>query len=240
MSYYQKYLAASRDLGLKEEEAKALLNIGNLYGQTDNLDSALIYCKQSLDMADRNDFPIVTASALNSLAILYKRKKDYPASIGAFEKSIAVSRRMGNRFNEATALNGIAQVYVLMQDYPKAGQYANEGLTVAKKIDALKWEADSWSTLADVYNGRHEEGKISIRISREGEMIKYAVEDNGIGRAKAASQSPTPGKKSFGIKITGERIAIINQTRNAGASIRLSDLEEGTRVEVLLPLALYF
>jgi hypothetical protein len=92
------------------------------------------------------------------------------------------------------------------------------------------------------------EGKISIRISRQNEMIKYAIEDNGIGRVKAALVAGTnPGgstersgaaRQSMGMKITGERIAIINQVRNAGASIHLSDLEQGTRVEVLLPLEL--
>ncbi len=95
-------------------------------------------------------------------------------------------------------------------------------------------------------------GKLSIHVYLQDEMIKYAVEDNGIGRAGAAGG----GKKSMGIKITGERIALINQTRNAGgdtrgnggsdtrgngsASMRLSDLEQGTRVEVWLPLVLNF
>jgi tetratricopeptide (TPR) repeat protein len=110
------------------------------------------------------------------------------------------------------------------------------------------------------------EGKLSIHVYRQDEMIKYAVEDNGIGRAGAsevaaavgvgagdgsvgsAGVAAGAGRKSMGIKITGERIALINQTRkaggsggeNAGASLRLSDLEPGTRVEVWLPLGLNF
>jgi LytS/YehU family sensor histidine kinase len=96
------------------------------------------------------------------------------------------------------------------------------------------------------------EGKLSIQVYRQDEMIKYSVEDNGIGRARAAGLggadgrgglagvAAAAGKKSMGIKITGERIALINQTRNAGAAMRLSDLEQGTRVEVWLPLALNF
>jgi LytS/YehU family sensor histidine kinase len=90
------------------------------------------------------------------------------------------------------------------------------------------------------------EGKLSIFVYLQDEMIKYAVEDDGIGRARAAGDAgwrePAPGVsgKSMGIKITGERIALINQSRNAGASMHLSDLEQGTRVEVCLPLALNF
>jgi tetratricopeptide (TPR) repeat protein len=404
---------------------------------------------------------------LNSLAILYKKKKDYPAAIRAFEKSIDLSRKMGNLFNEATALNGAAEVYALIQDYAKAAQYASQGLGVARQVNALKWEADSWSDLSDIYAHQHQyakaldayrsftvlhdslmndekkqeftrkdlqyefdkksalvkagndkqqaldaaeigrqrvvrnvvicgaalvllasvmslifykrrrdaevlkteaefrarvsntemkalrsqmnphfifnslnsisdyisrsdipkaneylvkfagimrmileyseqkeisladdlkalelyvqlevlrlrnkfsyeisigegidtentmvpplmlqpfvensiwhglarkegEGKLSIHVYRQDEMIKYAVEDNGIGRVGSAAVSAGVGKKSMGIKITGERIALINQTRNAGASMCLSDLEQGTRVEVSLPLALNF
>jgi len=108
------------------------------------------------------------------------------------------------------------------------------------------------------------EGKLSIHVCLQDEMIKYAVEDNGIGRERSAGGAAAAavgaggvaaagaGKKSMGMKITGERIALINQSRNAGgnagggagenagASMRLSDLEEGTRVEVWLPLALNF
>jgi tetratricopeptide (TPR) repeat protein len=101
------------------------------------------------------------------------------------------------------------------------------------------------------------EGKLSIHVYRQDEMIKYAVEDNGIGRAGAggvegqvgsAGVAAGAGRKSMGIKITGERIALINQIRNSGggigantgASMRLSDLEPGTRVEVWLPLGLNF
>ena len=90
------------------------------------------------------------------------------------------------------------------------------------------------------------EGKLSIRIYLEDEMIKCSVEDNGIGRAKSAGwaglagSAAGVGKKSMGIKITAERIALINQLRNADASMRWSDLEQGTRVEVWLPLALNF
>jgi tetratricopeptide (TPR) repeat protein len=91
------------------------------------------------------------------------------------------------------------------------------------------------------------EGKLSIRIYLEGEMVKCSVEDNGIGRARSAGAEGAAraagggsGGKSMGIKITGERIALINQVRKAGASMRLSDLEQGTRVEVWLPLVLDF
>jgi tetratricopeptide (TPR) repeat protein len=86
-------------------------------------------------------------------------------------------------------------------------------------------------------------GNITIDIKKEGDMINCIVEDNGIGRlqsAALASASEQPDKKSLGMKITTARIDIINRVKQSAAAIHLSDLQQGTRVEVKLPLELNF
>ena len=82
-------------------------------------------------------------------------------------------------------------------------------------------------------------GKISIRIIREDGMIHYIVEDDGIGR-KEAGKRAAGGRQSMGLRITLDRIDIINQTRRVKAGVEIFDLSEGTRVEVRLPLELNY
>jgi hypothetical protein len=78
---------------------------------------------------------------------------------------------------------------------------------------------------------------VSARL-REG-YIEVSIEDNGIGRMKAAQlkiNNPIP-KKSYGIKVTQDRISIfnnLNETRKAKVDIH--DLNEGTRVIIQLPV----
>ncbi len=87
------------------------------------------------------------------------------------------------------------------------------------------------------------EGKILIRIRRLGEMIHCIVEDNGIGRKNSAeltSEHKSAGKQSFGVRITKARIDILNKIKQAKATVELFDLSDGTRVEVILPLALTY
>lgn len=83
-------------------------------------------------------------------------------------------------------------------------------------------------------------GKIIIHIKKEsGDMINCIVEDDGIGRKQsAAAQTAIPNreKTSLGMKITQARINILNKIRNSNAAVQLSDLEQGLRVEVRLPL----
>jgi sensor histidine kinase YesM len=89
------------------------------------------------------------------------------------------------------------------------------------------------------FPGKAFSGKISIRITREDGMIYYTVEDNGIGRKEAGKYTPA-GKRSMGLRITRDRIDIINQTKGTKAGVEIFDLSEGTRVELKLPLELNY
>ncbi|CAN5814972.1 hypothetical protein BH10BAC2_BH10BAC2_26450 [soil metagenome] len=83
------------------------------------------------------------------------------------------------------------------------------------------------------------QGKILINIFKEGNMLNCTVEDNGIGREASATETQS-AKKSLGMKITRARIDIINKLKRSNAGVNLTDLAEGTKVEVILPLELSF
>ena len=74
-------------------------------------------------------------------------------------------------------------------------------------------------------------GKIIIEVTKENAMLNCIVEDDGIGRKNAS----TSNGKSYGMKITKDRIELLNKFKNTNASVNLIDLEKGTRVEVKLP-----
>ena len=90
---------------------------------------------------------------------------------------------------------------------------------------------------------KKEEGNIFIHIKREGEMINCIVEDNGIGRQTTdgiTTLKDNTGRRSLGMKITNERIDIINKVKKTNAAVKLTDLQQGTKLEVKLPLILSF
>lgn len=88
-------------------------------------------------------------------------------------------------------------------------------------------------------------GSLWIRIRMLDECtLECMVEDNGVGRGKAAefrSKSAT-GKKSLGMKLTEDRIAVLNQYARTNASVAIVDLVDdhgqaaGTRVIVKIPV----
>ena len=90
-----------------------------------------------------------------------------------------------------------------------------------------------------------EGGTVSVRVEQpRPDHLRITVADDGVGRAKAAelkSKSATP-KKSFGLKVTGERIALINQLYQSQTQVKMHDLVDaeghpaGTEVVLEIPV----
>ena len=85
-------------------------------------------------------------------------------------------------------------------------------------------------------------GKIRIFIKKEDDMVNCVVEDDGTGRkhSDAVTVSAASEKKSLGVKITSERLSVLNKIKNSNAGVVFTDLQQGTKVEVRLPLVLSF
>ena len=70
------------------------------------------------------------------------------------------------------------------------------------------------------------EGKLEVVLSLEDGHLRCIIADNGIGRAKAAElKSGANGKqKSFGLKITKERLALFNNERSVHEFYKSEDV----------------
>lgn len=94
-------------------------------------------------------------------------------------------------------------------------------------------------------NPKPEKGLLTIHLSYKNNFLICTITDNGIGREKASQIKHTmPGKKhkSLGMKITEDRLRILNEVNNSALSVNISDLKDekgyalGTKVELYIPL----
>ena len=91
---------------------------------------------------------------------------------------------------------------------------------------------------------KDEQGKIEITIRMENNCLKCTVEDNGIGRKAAENlkSKTATKKKSYGMKITSDRLQMLNKLAGTKASVDVIDLydsdgmAQGTRVELVIPI----
>ena len=87
-------------------------------------------------------------------------------------------------------------------------------------------------------------GAITIAIRQENEdFLNISITDDGIGREKAAElKSKSATHKSHGLKVTSQRIEMMNKLNSSGAKVNITDLKDeqghatGTRVELIIPV----
>jgi ligand-binding sensor domain-containing protein len=85
-------------------------------------------------------------------------------------------------------------------------------------------------------------GKLDIRLWKNNDRLYIEIEDNGVGRQEASRlKSKTATKqKSHGMKITAERMDIVNRVYNVEAGVTITDIQQedgkqnGTRVLITL------
>lgn len=87
------------------------------------------------------------------------------------------------------------------------------------------------------------EGHLRISFSLEEALLVCVVEDDGIGREKSKEyQSKTSTRKSLGLKITAERIELLNEHARVKGGVTIEDLKNangdaaGTRIIIKIPL----
>ncbi|MFI5187505.1 MAG: two-component regulator propeller domain-containing protein [Chitinophagales bacterium] len=97
--------------------------------------------------------------------------------------------------------------------------------------------------LPDRQAGKKEKGHLEIEVYRENETLLYKITDNGIGRKKAAEfkSKSASAQKSMGMRITADRIAMLQQ--QGKTSIIVTDLvladgnPGGTEVLIKIPVS---
>ncbi len=87
------------------------------------------------------------------------------------------------------------------------------------------------------------EGTIVVELAMKNEeLLMITIEDDGIGREKADKlKSKSATHKSHGLKVTSQRIEMMNKLNSTGAQVHIVDLKDdqgnarGTRVELIIP-----
>lgn len=87
-------------------------------------------------------------------------------------------------------------------------------------------------------------GKVSLTLSRDDNVLHCIIQDDGIGREEAQrlKSKGSVRKKSMGMRITSDRIELINRLYDSHTKVRVIDLKDdkgkalGTRVELDIPL----
>jgi sensor histidine kinase YesM len=78
---------------------------------------------------------------------------------------------------------------------------------------------------------KNEQGKLEVMMSLKDNLLQCVITDNGIGREKAAELKTKSGakQKSYGLKITTERLALFNNEKTVHSFYRTEDVLDSER-----------
>jgi hypothetical protein len=114
-----------------------------------------------------------------------------------------------------------------------------EGVTRKEQVPKLVLQTFAENSIKHGIMPCPSEGNIIISAVREANWLKLSIEDNGVGRKKAAGHSSSTGK---GLKLTNEFYDILNQVNKRSITLKITDLFDkegkasGTRVDVSVPV----
>jgi hypothetical protein len=91
---------------------------------------------------------------------------------------------------------------------------------------------------------KEEKGHLDVALSMEGESLYCSIADDGIGRKKAGEMKSKSVEKdkSLGLKITAERLALLNGNKGTSTFYKINDLlnEDGTVVGTRVDLKIKY
>jgi len=91
---------------------------------------------------------------------------------------------------------------------------------------------------------KEEKGRLDIEVSRESDFLFFKITDDGIGRKRAAELASKSAMKhkSMGLRITADRLAMLQSTNGTGSPVTINDLVNpdgsaaGTEVILKIPV----
>jgi hypothetical protein len=191
-------------------------------------------------------------NVLNSINKYILENDSEKASHYLTQFSRLIRQVLENSKSQKVSLEADLQALKLYIDLEKLrfGDKFSYTINVAENIDSKFVQFPSLLIQPYVENAiwhglmqKAENGHLNITITQLQEnLLQVIIEDDGIGRQKAAelkSKSATK-HKSFGMQITRDRIAIVNKLFNMHATIQFQDLHSdglptGTRVILNIP-----
>jgi signal transduction histidine kinase/DNA-binding response OmpR family regulator len=153
--------------------------VGVLHVIGDDLDSAMIYFKRALKVAETNVVSKVElARVISNIGECYL-PQNTQLGFRYFDKALAVARETGNKTAEASILSHIGRTWLDLGEYDKADQYLQASLELSRNIGLRR-------VVRYVYDGLVD---LRVKQGRAEEAVEYLknyilVRDNLYGASK--------------------------------------------------------
>ncbi|HWY10660.1 MAG TPA: tetratricopeptide repeat protein [Bacteroidia bacterium] len=140
-------------LSSKEDTNKvATLNrLANALANTSDLDGALPYYEQSLELSKKLTYHFGIAASQNYIGLVYMNKSAFPEALEFFFKSLEEAEKYNIKMGMAATMGNIGIMYENEKDYNKALRYHFKSLKIEEELGNLNGVAGSYNSIGNIY-----------------------------------------------------------------------------------------
>ena len=174
-NYYHRAIEMGEALGDPDITGIGTLNLGQVYMNKEELDSALYYFDKSLTILTSG---IDIASVLNLKAGIYSEKGEYSKALTFHRDALELARKENGQRETAGILMGMASTYENLNNPAQAIEYYNEAVSIADEIGLEEELSDAYEGLANNYSeiGDFPNAYRNLSLKNEIDDIMYLIE----------------------------------------------------------------
>ncbi|OFX46850.1 MAG: hypothetical protein A2046_17215 [Bacteroidetes bacterium GWA2_30_7] len=155
-------------------KVKDLLSLSSLYTDK-NLDSAIIFAKQAIEISKKNNNKKQLSTAYVELGWAIYMMGNYSEALINYFEALKISESINDKKQISNSLGNIGAVYKTMNDLQKAKDYYFKALKIDEELAVKEWIAIDISNLGIIYM---EEGDCSKALEFYFKALKINEEMN--------------------------------------------------------------
>lgn len=174
LAAHQQVLETYRAIGDRQGEARALGNIGIVYGQMGGrLEEALEKHQQALEIDREIGAWRGEANQLGNIGNVYTQMGRLEEALEAHKEAVEIHREIGYRLGEANQLGNIGNVYADMDRLGEALEAHEQGLEIHREIGYRLGEASHLGNIGLVYADM---GRLEEAVAAHQQALEIAQE----------------------------------------------------------------
>ena len=144
------------------------LDLGDIYSNNNQLDSALSFTQRCYDESIKQKNDLITGTALNNMGNIYYKSGAYFRALDNFRRSIPYLRAMQDYNTEAECDLGLARAFDKTGDADSALYYANRSFQIASYHQFLKHALNASLLLSQLFK---KQDKVDSAFTYQGNYI---------------------------------------------------------------------
>lgn len=163
LNYYNQSLKTQKEIlpnvvsknemiGIKKGIASSFNNIGSIYRNQGDIQTALNYYNQAFKIQQEIDDKEGMAYSFINIGTIYNNQGDIPKALEFYDKSLKLREEIGDKQGVATSLNNIGLIYSGQGDIKNALKYHNQSLKLREEIGDKQGISYSLDNIGSIYN----------------------------------------------------------------------------------------